>query len=435
LGLLLLLAIMFLCLRHQRALRQEKHAQLRQYHQQQQQQQQQRQQHQHGAEAIEMVVMGTPPALTDPSNTTISPPLPPATPSATSNVLYQHKGVVYNIPSLPSTTLHVKRSKNPMYKPFIPLNSTGLGLAAAGGGGSIDGGGGSGHTSNGGGAPAYGGVVYTADPPPPPAAATDPNDDGTANTVYNVGVPARRRTGSTHSTTSAASYHDASYYDSKGGAVNTTGAGGAVKATMYAVPMEDAPTAITIVQVYGSAEDNVDGAVVVAPPSTGHPPLPAHAVPTKKTVRRHKKGKDLLAPAGAGKDKSSSSGSSGSGGSGGSGGSTPAPTLGQSTLPVYSTYCSHPTGDATPQYDLATEGTAHNQNSSNTRAGAGGGGGVHAGGTLQYYDLATDGCQDGAAAVDPRYAGYTAPETANTSISLTERHYESVPDFAPDSEA
>jgi hypothetical protein len=33
---------------------------------------------------------------------------------------------------------------------------------------------------------------------------------------------------------------------------------------VYAVPMEDAPAAVTIVQVYGSAEDNTDGAVVVA---------------------------------------------------------------------------------------------------------------------------------------------------------------------------
>jgi hypothetical protein len=38
---------------------------------------------------------------------------------------------------------------------------------------------------------------------------------------------------------------------------------------MYAVPMEDAPAAVTIVQVYGSAEDNAAGAVVVVPTALG----------------------------------------------------------------------------------------------------------------------------------------------------------------------
>jgi hypothetical protein len=72
------------------------------------------------------------------------------------------------------------------------------------------------------------------------------------------------RSGSTQSTTSAASYHDASYYDPNEAATNcNTSGGAAAAATMYAVPMEDAPAAVTIVQVYGSAEDNAAGAVVV----------------------------------------------------------------------------------------------------------------------------------------------------------------------------
>jgi hypothetical protein len=91
------------------------------------------------------------------------------------------------------------------------------------------------------------------------------------------------QSGSTQPTSSATSYHDASYYDPNAAATSSAG-GGAVVATMYAVPMEDAPAAVTIVQVYGSAEDNAAGAVVVGTGSAicngGVVPATAAAVPS-----------------------------------------------------------------------------------------------------------------------------------------------------------
>jgi hypothetical protein len=56
-----------------------------------------------------------------------------------------------------------------------------------------------------------------------------------------------------------------------GGAGATSSMGvSAANATLYAVPMEDAPAAVTIVQVHGSTEDNnARVAVVVAPAAVG----------------------------------------------------------------------------------------------------------------------------------------------------------------------
>jgi hypothetical protein len=94
------------------------------------------------------------------------------------------------------------------------------------------------------------------------------------------------RSGSTQSTTSATSYHDASYYDPNEAATSSMG-GSAANATLYAVPMEDAPAAVTIVQVHGSTEDNAaeNDYTSYSPPAatavnSGAPP-PVYSVPTE----------------------------------------------------------------------------------------------------------------------------------------------------------
>ena len=67
---------------------------------------------------------------------------------------------------------------------------------------------------------------------------------------------------------------------------------GANDDTVYAVPVEDAPAAVTSVQVYGSAEDTVDGAMVVAagrearaaPSSTTVYATPIEDTPAERSV-------------------------------------------------------------------------------------------------------------------------------------------------------